>query len=201
MNNACITERVNSLWCINSVCFHRGNVCSELLWQNLIPTSPLVCSPMQIHLCRRCAKWSRKPSTAPTRALHAEVASVVFPIEATLLSWMTNTSALEVERCCWGGGMCFPTFQLLVSFPEYFIILPCHFEHHSTLDTVKLFHVCPRAEQDYCTSTFNHNHLSTIDYEYLYISVSIKKLLYDYFVMSFLFPVVLDSFSIQCHQY
>lgn len=145
MKGACVTERVNSLWCTNSVCFHQGIVCSELLWQNLIPTSPLVCSPMQIHLCHRCAKWSRKPSTAPTRALHAEVASAVFPVEATLLSWMTNTSALEVERCCWGGGMCFPTFQLLVSFPEYFIILPCHFEHHSTLDAVKLFHVCPRA--------------------------------------------------------
>lgn len=72
----------------------------------------------------------RNPPQPQPPALHAEVAGVVFPVEATLLSWMTNTSTLEVERRFWGAGMCFPTFHLLVSFPEYFIILVCHFEHH-----------------------------------------------------------------------
>lgn len=39
------------------------------------------------------------------------------PVEATLLSWLTNTWALEVERCCWEKGLrASPHFTCLLVF-------------------------------------------------------------------------------------
>lgn len=48
------------------------------------------------HIYRQCAKQNHNPSTTPTQAVHADVVGAVFPVEATLLSWMSNTSTLEV---------------------------------------------------------------------------------------------------------
>lgn len=83
------------------------------------PTTPLSFGRMQIRL----ASTHTLTHTTSSRALHAEVAGALLPIDATLLRRTTNTSAPKVERHSLEGGMCLATFHLLVSFAEYSIIL------------------------------------------------------------------------------
>lgn len=131
MRTRCTVEALLSARKRLSECDFRMKCMQLLPWafvSQQSPTTPLSYSRMQIRLASACEGEPYTPPhalthTTTSRALLAEVAGALLPIDATLLRRATNTSAPKVERHSLGGGMCLATFHLLVSFAEYSIIL------------------------------------------------------------------------------
>ena len=66
---------------------------------------------------RRCAKWSHKPSRTPTRALHPRGCWCGVPCWGHLIKLNDkHFTAWSGEKLLGRRRVCFPTFQLLVSF-------------------------------------------------------------------------------------